>query len=309
MQVLDRALCVRQLRYAGLMETAKIRQAGYPIRYSYAEFVHRYRLIVSGIPPAEKTNCKDATKKICTEVLEDQEFRLGHTKVFLKNAHDVILEELRHKVLMRAVVRVQANARRFIHRTRFLRMRAAALIIQKHFRARGYRNKFLVMRRGYLRLQAVIRTRELKKTFSNIRLFFRKFQGHCRGYLVRRVTKEKGHIIKTKLLQFKKEKEELQKSGKDIKSAENDYEKKFLELMRLIWTIKDVPIENNVQNAAIIDDKYVDDVFDFLKDTQTPGGTVRGAGFGVVSYSSYPFHFLFLYATQTYFCDFTDINT
>lgn len=285
------------------METAKIRQAGYPIRYSYAEFVHRYRLIVSGIPPALKTNCKDATKKICTEILKDQEFRLGHTKVFLKNAHDGILEELRHEVLMKAVVRVQANARRFIHRTRFLRMRAAAVVIQKHFRARGYRHRYLVMRRGYLRLQAVIRTRELKKTFSNIRLFFRKFQGHCRGYLIRRIIKEKGHIIKSKLLHFKKEKEELQKSGKaDVKSAENDHEKKFLELMRMIWIIKDGPVENNVQNTTIIDDKYVDDVFDFLKDTQTPGGTVRGAGFGVVSYSSGNFIFVFIFnAALIYF--------
>lgn len=283
------------------METAKIRQAGYPIRYSYAEFVHRYRLIVSGIPPAEKTNCKEATKKICTEILTDQEFGLGHTKLFLKNAHDVILEELRHKVLMKAVIRVQANARRFIHRTRFLRMRAAALTIQKHFRARGYRNRYLVMRRGYLRLQATIRSRELKKTFSNIKLFFRKFQGHCRGYLIRRIRKEKGHIIKSKLLQFKKEKDELVQSSKaDVKSAENDYEKKFQELMRVIWVTKDVPVENNVQNATIIDDKYVDDVFDFLKDTQTPGGTVRGAGFGVVSYNSYNFIFLFiLYTTYS----------
>lgn len=292
------------------METAKIRQAGYPIRYSYAEFVHRYRLIVSDIPPAEKTDCKNATKKICTEILKDQEFRLGHTKVFLKNGHDVILEELRHEVLMKAVVRVQANARRFIHRKRFLRMRDAAITIQKHFRARGYRNRYLTMRRGYLRLQAVIRSRELKKTFSNIRLFFRKFQGHCRGHLVRRITKEKGHIIKTKLQQFKKEKEELLKSGKtDVNSAENDYEKKFRELMRSIWIIKDVPVQNNVQNAAVIDDKYLDDVFGFLKEAPTSTDTESGTGFGVVSHSSDNFKFVYiLYVTLIYLHDFIDIN-
>lgn len=272
------------------METAKIRQAGFPIRHSYAEFVHRYRLIVSGIPPAEKTDCKSASKKICTEVLLDREFRLGHTKVFLKDAHDTILEEMRHKVLMRAVVRVQANARRFIHRRRFLQMQAAALTIQKHFRARGYRQRYLIIRRGYLRLQAVIRTRELKRTFTNIRVFFRKFQALSKGYLVRKLVKEKGHIIKTKILQFKKEKEGLLKAGEDVKAAENDYEKKYTELMRSIWIAKDVSVESNVQNATVIDEKYVDDVFDFLKDTKTPMGTVRGKGFGVVSYSSINFY-------------------
>ena len=38
-QLFDRHLCVRQLRYSGMMETIRIRHAGYPIRYSFVEFV------------------------------------------------------------------------------------------------------------------------------------------------------------------------------------------------------------------------------------------------------------------------------
>ncbi|XP_060803204.1 myosin-VIIa [Amyelois transitella] len=282
-RIFDKTLCVRQLRYAGLMETAKIRQAGFPIRYSYYEFVYRYRLIVPDIPPAEKVDCKVAAKKICTEVLNDDEFRLGHTKVFLKDTHDAILEDLRHKVLLNAVIRVQANARRFILRRQFLRQRAAALTIQKHFRARGYRKRFLIMRRGYLRIQAAIKSRELRKTFVNLRKFFTKFQAHCRGFIIRKLVKEKGGILRTRLAQLKKEKDVSIKSGTKEKVAEDEYEKNFTELMRSIWIIKETPVENNIQNNTVIDDRYVDDVFGFLKDSSTPGGTVRGTGFGVVS--------------------------
>lgn len=264
------------------METAKIRQAGYPIRYSYFDFVNRYRLIVPDIPPPEKTDCKVASKKICVAVLEDQEFRLGHTKVFLKDNHDAILEELRHKVVINAVIRVQANARRFIHRKRYLRMRAAALIIQKHFRARGYRRRYLIMKRGYSRLQAAIKSRENRKTFVNLRQFFRKLQANSRGHLVRKLVKEKAHIIRANLAKFGAEKAKLLKTG-GIKKAEDDYEVKYNELMRSIWFVKDVPVESNVPNATAIDDRYVDDVFGFLKDSATPAGTVRGTGFGVVS--------------------------
>lgn len=269
------------------METAKIRQAGYPIRYSYSEFVHRYRLIVADIPPAEKTDCKRATKKICEEVLKDhQDFKLGHTKVFLKDSQDLVLEELRHAVLTRAVIRVQANARRFVLRRRFLRLRAAALTVQKHYRARGYRKRYLIMRRGYLRLQAAIRSRELRKTFVNIRRFMCKFQAQCRGNLIRKLIKEKGNVIRIKLVEFKKQKAaHLQRNHNPnaMKEAEDEYETQVAELMKTIWISKELPlVENSQQNTDAIDDRYVDDVFGFLKDTATPAGTVRGAGFGVV---------------------------
>lgn len=51
-QLFDRELCVRQLRYSGMMETIRIRRAGYPIRYTFAEFVDRYRVLMPGVKPA-----------------------------------------------------------------------------------------------------------------------------------------------------------------------------------------------------------------------------------------------------------------
>lgn len=51
-QMFDRGLCVRQLRYSGMMETIRIRRAGYPIRYTFAEFVDRYRVFMLTAKPA-----------------------------------------------------------------------------------------------------------------------------------------------------------------------------------------------------------------------------------------------------------------
>jgi len=37
-----------------MMETIRIRRAGYPIRHGFNEFIERYRFLIPGIPPAHK---------------------------------------------------------------------------------------------------------------------------------------------------------------------------------------------------------------------------------------------------------------
>ena len=83
-QMFDRELCCKQLRYSGMMETIRIRRAGYPIRHHFAEFVDRYRILVDGIGPSHKEDCKAASNKICKAVLNNTDYQLGKTKVFLK---------------------------------------------------------------------------------------------------------------------------------------------------------------------------------------------------------------------------------
>ena len=45
-QLFDRELCMPQLRYSGMMETIRIRKAGYPVRYTFEEFLIRYRVLL-----------------------------------------------------------------------------------------------------------------------------------------------------------------------------------------------------------------------------------------------------------------------
>ncbi|ENN75213.1 hypothetical protein YQE_08223, partial [Dendroctonus ponderosae] len=108
-QIFDRALCCRQLRYSGMMETAKIRQAGYPIRYTYEEFVDRFRYLGKAISPSSKGDCKESTKKICAQIFQNgEDFQLGHTKIFLKHIDSEKLEELRSQLLARRLKKKNA---------------------------------------------------------------------------------------------------------------------------------------------------------------------------------------------------------
>lgn len=45
-QMFDQSFCCRQLRHSGLMDTAKIRSMGYPIRLTFTDFVYRYKILL-----------------------------------------------------------------------------------------------------------------------------------------------------------------------------------------------------------------------------------------------------------------------
>jgi myosin-7 len=84
----DRQLVVRQLRYSGMMETIRIRRAGYPIRHSCPDFVDRYRFLIDKVKPSHLEGCAAATSRICFTCLggAESDYQLGKTKVFLKDA-------------------------------------------------------------------------------------------------------------------------------------------------------------------------------------------------------------------------------
>ncbi|ODN02660.1 Myosin-VIIa [Orchesella cincta] len=302
----DRELCCRQLRYSGMMETIRIRRAGYPIRHTFREFVERYRFLISGVPPAHKTECKAATSRICAAVLGKTDYQLGKTKVFLKDAHDLFLEQERDRVLTKKILILQRNIKAWYYRRRFTRMRSSAVIIQKHVRGYLQRRRYLKMRNGYMRLQALIRSRVLAHRFKHLRGHVVGLQAVCRGYLVRRQCRRKlwavlkiqshirrmisqKHYKRLKLEQRGKlealrlreqEEKELKKQGnkryKEI--AEKNYRERLLALQRqemeidredrLIIDKKKMAIENAArkQDEPVDDSKLVEAMFDFLPD-------------------------------------------
>ncbi|XP_014247887.1 myosin-VIIa-like isoform X2 [Cimex lectularius] len=183
---LDRPLVSKQLHYSGMMETAKIRQSGYPIRYTYRQFVERYRLLLPGCAPISKIqNWNALALHICSKNLSKEEYHLGKTKVFLKIT-DELLESLREKVLSKNAVILQKNYKSHLYRKKFIQMRNAAITLQRHWRGRNPRKAFLDIRIGYLRLQACLRSRQLRNDFVQMRIAIIKLQARCRGYLLRK---------------------------------------------------------------------------------------------------------------------------
>ncbi|XP_046676172.1 myosin-VIIa isoform X1 [Homalodisca vitripennis] len=305
----DRGLCCRQLRYSGMMETIRIRRAGYPIRHTFKEFVERYRFLIPGIPPAHKTECRSATAKICGAVLGRSDYQLGNTKVFLKDAHDLFLEQERDRVLTRNIIVLQRSIRGWVYRRRFLRMKAATMIIQKYWMGWAQRRRYQRMRVGYMRLQALVRSRVLSHRFRHLRGHIVGLQARSRGYLVRRmyaqkmwaIVKIQSHVrriiaqrkfnklkfdYRTQLeaLKLKKieERELSQQGNKRAKEiAEKNYRERMEELERKeheleIEERRRMEMKKNIINDAakkqdepVDDSKLVEAMFDFLPDSSS----------------------------------------
>ncbi|XP_047608709.1 LOW QUALITY PROTEIN: unconventional myosin-VIIa [Phacochoerus africanus] len=184
----DRHLCVRQLRYSGMMETIRIRRAGYPIRYSFVEFVERYRVLLPGVKPAYKQgDLRGTCQRMAEAVLgTHDDWQIGKTKIFLKDHHDMLLEVERDKAITDRVILLQKVIRGFKDRSNFLKLKNAATLIQRHWRGHNCRRNYGLMRLGFLRLQALHRSRKLHQQYRLARQRIIEFQARCRAYLVRK---------------------------------------------------------------------------------------------------------------------------
>lgn len=273
-QIFDKSLCLRQLRYSGMMETAKIRKAGYAIRHSYKDFVTRYRFLVKGIN--RKTDVRTAASKICNETLSSlPTFALGRTKIFLKEQHDEHLEKTRSEIYKRSIAIIQRGFRRIIFKRFLKRHREAAIVLQKHFRARGFRSRFLAIQRGFHRLQAAIHSRDIRNQYWDTRKKIIGLQAHCRGFLTRKYLSGKISAKSRKMVEFRMLRAQEEKQ---LKQAGNIHWKEEAEgrfLARVAKLNEELQLDKNEvvdsYNINIEDqNKVVDDVFKFLADLQTP---------------------------------------
>uniref|UniRef100_A0A3B4WNT7 Unconventional myosin-VIIa-like n=1 Tax=Seriola lalandi dorsalis TaxID=1841481 RepID=A0A3B4WNT7_SERLL len=156
-KVFDRELCMRQLRYSGMMDTIRIRNLGYPIRHTFQEFLKRYRVLLKTTVCDPKTETAAACcEAICKTVIKgEHEWKIGSTKIFLKDAHDAILERLREQELSRIAVVIQRVVLGHKDRKSFLKKRRAAVLLQKNWRAYREQKVFNLLNKPVIFIQTV----------------------------------------------------------------------------------------------------------------------------------------------------------
>ncbi|XP_037550372.1 myosin-IIIa [Nematolebias whitei] len=170
----DREKVLVQLRYTGVLETAKIRRQGYSHRIHFANFVKRYYILAFSAheqPPS--------TPETCAAILEKAKLEnwvMGKTKVFLKYYHvehlNLMVQQATHRIiLLQACVRGWLGAKRY---QRMLKEREqSALVLQSAYRGHKVRKKVAD-----------------DKSQAKLDTFIVQFQAVCRGHRARKKYKE-----------------------------------------------------------------------------------------------------------------------
>ncbi|XP_045840099.1 unconventional myosin-XV [Meles meles] len=147
-----------QLRYSGVLETVRIRKEGFPVRLPFQVFIDRYRCLVALKPnlPAGGDLCVSVLSRLCT-VLPSM-YRVGVSKLFLKEHLHQLLESMRERVLQLAALTLQRCLRGFLIRRHFRSLRRKIVLLQS--RARGYlaRQRYQQMRRNLVKFRSLVHT-------------------------------------------------------------------------------------------------------------------------------------------------------
>ncbi|KAM6921827.1 unconventional myosin-VIIb [Xenentodon cancila] len=269
----DRQLCLRQLRYSGMMETIKIRKAGYPVRYTFSEFLGRYRVLLKTSLCDPKTESKQkCCESICESVLTGEgDWKTGKTKIFLKDFHDTMLELERMTELNTKALLIQKVMRGYKFRRDFLKKRAGALVIQKSWRGYKGRKLYRVVQLGFARLQAQVRSRQIHLQYKKKREAALVLQTQIRGYLARKEWKRKrdavillqaqtrGMLARKALNRRKRDMYLSAKEREEERRAILEKQKHLEEVLR-----QKREMEARVQAESRTEQELVDDIFGFL---------------------------------------------
>uniref|UniRef100_A0A452R4V5 Unconventional myosin-XV n=1 Tax=Ursus americanus TaxID=9643 RepID=A0A452R4V5_URSAM len=147
-----------QLRYSGVLETVRIRKEGFPVRLPFQVFIDRYRCLVAlkHNLPASGDLCVSLLSRLCT-VMPNM-YRVGVSKLFLKEHLHQLLESMRERVVHLAALTLQRCLRGFLIRRRFRSLRGQITLLQS--RARGYlaRQRYQQMRRNLVKFRSLVHT-------------------------------------------------------------------------------------------------------------------------------------------------------
>uniref|UniRef100_A0A8C4YIV3 Myosin IXB n=1 Tax=Gopherus evgoodei TaxID=1825980 RepID=A0A8C4YIV3_9SAUR len=178
----DEGLVLQQLRYTGMLETVRIRRSGYSAKYTFQDFIDQFQVL---LPQNAKASKEEIWAHLNKLKLDKNNYQIGKTKVFMKEAERQMLQDTLHKEVIRKIVLLQSWLRMVLERRHFLRMRQATITLQTCWRSYRIR-RALERTNAAIYIQSVWRRYRERESYHQQRRRISLVQALVRGHLQRK---------------------------------------------------------------------------------------------------------------------------
>lgn len=170
-----------------MLETVRIRRAGYNVRLTYEEFIQLYRILLpKGLLSSQK-DVRDFMNHFMD--LNKQHYQLGLTKIYMRENQKMRLDIKLHTKIIESIVSIQRWFRSILQRRKFLLQRQAVITIQSHWRMCMAQKEFHIRQACYLvaarTIQATWRMYVARKNYEKLRRTVILLQARIRGKIAR----------------------------------------------------------------------------------------------------------------------------
>ncbi|KAJ3289906.1 cytochrome c oxidase subunit 1, partial [Borealophlyctis nickersoniae] len=151
-------MVLAQLRYSGMLDTIRIRKAGFPTRLPFDGFAKTFKCLIPGNLSIKSDSPQALATGICTTAqLAEGTWQTGKTKVFLKPEALERLQTQNDAFLKAKVLVIQKVMLGYMYRQRYLRKRKVVVVLQRHARGFIARRRYKKSKRAIVKIQAAIR--------------------------------------------------------------------------------------------------------------------------------------------------------
>ncbi|CAK9821958.1 Unconventional myosin IC [Anthophora retusa] len=154
-------IILHQVKYLGLMENLRVRRAGFAYRRPYEQFLQRYKSLCPQTWPNYHGPAKEGVQiLVCHLGFEADEYRMGNTKLFIRFPKTLFDTEDAFQAKKHDIAAIiQSRWKCILERRRYLELRKATIVFQKHIR------RWLAKREADRRRKAVITIRRFIEGF------------------------------------------------------------------------------------------------------------------------------------------------
>lgn len=170
-----------------MLETVRIRRAGYNVRLTYEEFIQHYRILLPKGLLSSQRDVRDFMNHLMD--LNKQHYQLGITKIYMRESQKMKLDIKLHTKIIESIITIQRWFRSILQRQKFLHLKQAAITIQSNWRMclaqREVHFRRACFHGAAITIQSAWRMYVVRRKYLVIHRTVVLLQAHIRGKLAR----------------------------------------------------------------------------------------------------------------------------